>query len=127
MYIDFKLLGKRIAQRRRDLGYRQKELAEKADISNNYLSNIETGRSIPSLTTFAEICVKLNTTPDNFLLGTIKADNIPQNIIDNLKLCNDDNLLLIDDFIQLLLKRQQNSADRKTRKNDWIFVKKRNC
>jgi len=118
MYIDFKLLGKRISQRRRDLGYKQNELAEKADISNNYLSNIETGRSIPSLTTFATICVKLNTTPDNFLLGTIKTDNIPESIIDNLKLCNDDNLSLVNDFIQLLIKRQNST---KSPKNDCFF------
>lgn len=31
MYIDFNSLGKRIAQRRRNLGYKQNELAEKAD------------------------------------------------------------------------------------------------
>jgi len=120
MYIDFKLLGKRIAQRRRELGYKQNELAEKADISNNYLSNIETGRSIPSITTFATICVTLNTTPDNFMLGTIKTDNIPESIIDNLKLCNEDDLTLVNDFIQLLINRQSSS---KYRKNDYFYGK----
>lgn len=99
MYIDFNSLGKRIAQRRRDLGYKQNELAEKADLSNNYLSNIENGHSIPSLTTFASICVQLNTTPDMFLLGTIKTNDVPQNIIDNLKLCDDQSLELINDII----------------------------
>lgn len=107
MYIDFKLLGKRISQRRHEVGLKQNELAEIADISNNYLSNIETGRSIPSLTTFATICIKLNTTPDNFLLGTVKTDNIPQHIIDNLKLCDDDSLVLINDFIEMILKRER--------------------
>jgi transcriptional regulator with XRE-family HTH domain len=105
MEIDFNILGKRIAQRRRELGLKQNELAEIADISNNYLSNIETGRSIPSLTTFATLCKCLKTTPDNFLLGTIKTDNIPQHIIDNLKLCNEDSLPLINDFIQLLINK----------------------
>ena len=55
MYIDFESLGKRIAQRRMALGYKQNELAEMADLSNNYLSNIENGHSIPSLTTFANL------------------------------------------------------------------------
>lgn len=32
MYIDFDSLGKRIAQRRIALGYKQNELAEKADL-----------------------------------------------------------------------------------------------
>ena len=105
MEIDFKMLGKRIAQRRRDLGLKQNELAEMSDMSNNYLSNIETGRSIPSLTTFATLCKCLKTTPDNFLLGTIKTDNIPQQIVDNLKLCDEESLPLINDFIQLLINR----------------------
>ena len=40
MYIDFDSLGRRIAQRRRDMGIKQNELAERLDMSNNYLSNI---------------------------------------------------------------------------------------
>lgn len=119
MEINFELLGKRIALRRRELGYKQNQLAEMADISNNYLSNIETGRSIPSLSTFATLCICLKTTPDNFLLGTIKTDNIPQSIIDNLKLCDEDSLPLINDFVQLVINRQ--SSNKKQRKNDMFF------
>ena len=89
MYIDFEYLGKRIAQRRHELGYKQNELAEKADLSNNYLSNIENGRSIPSL------------------LGTIKTNDIPQSIIDNLKLCDDSSLKLINDIIQCVLNQNK--------------------
>lgn len=107
LYIDFKSLGKRIAQRRIALGYKQNELAEKADMSNNYLSNIENGHSIPSLTTFANICMQLETTPDMFLLGTVKTNDIPQSIIDNLKLCNNQSLELIDEIVQCILKLQK--------------------
>lgn len=110
MEINFEILGKRISQRRRELGFKQNQLAEMADISNNYLSNIETGRSVPSLSTFSTLCICLGTTPDNFLLGTIKTDNIPQSIIDNLKLCDEESLALISDFVQLLLIRQNSNA-----------------
>ena len=119
MEINFELLGKRIAQRRRELGYKQNYLAELADVSNNYLSNIETGRSIPSLSTFATLCICLGTTPDNFLLGTIKTNNIPQSIIDNLKLCDEDSLELVNDFIDLLITRQNKADD--IRKNGSFF------
>lgn len=105
MYIDFKLLGKKIAQRRRELGFRQNEFAEMTNLSNNYLSNIETGRSIPSLSTFASICISLNTTPDSFLIGTIKTNNAPQDLIEKLKLCNEDSLALISDFVDLILTK----------------------
>ncbi len=107
MNIDFKLLGKRIAQRRRELGLKQCTLAEKSGISNNYLSNIENGRSIPSLETFADICIALSITPDFLLLGTIRTDNIPQSIISNLKLCNDESLSLIDDIVMCFLKNKK--------------------
>lgn len=106
MYIDFKMLGKRIAQRRRELVIKQNELAEKAEISNNYLSNIETGRSIPSLTIFATLCIVLNTTPDSFLLGTVKSDDVTQSIVENLKLCDNDSIDLVDDFVQLIVRKQ---------------------
>ena len=49
MHIDFDELGLRIKKRRRELGLKQNELAEMMKISNNYLSNIENGHSIPSL------------------------------------------------------------------------------
>lgn len=107
MYIDFNSLGKRIAQRRIALGYKQNELAEKADLSNNYLSNIENGHSIPSIVTLAKICIQLDTTPDMLLLGTIKTNDVPQSIIDNLKLCNNKSLTLISEIIQCILNQQK--------------------
>lgn len=110
MYIDFKLLGKRISQRRHELGIKQNELAEKSEITNNYLSNIETGRSIPSLEIFARLCIELNTTPDSFLLGTVKTDDVTQSIIDNLKLCDNNSIDLVDDFVQLVVRRQKHTG-----------------
>lgn len=74
-----------------------------ADLSNKYLSNIENGYSIPSLTTFATLYTKLNTIPDMFLLGAIKTNDIPQCIIDNLKLCDDKSLSLINNIILCVL------------------------
>ena len=48
MKIDYNLLGRRIARLRKERRLTQDKLSEKAEISNNYLSNIENGRSIPS-------------------------------------------------------------------------------
>ena len=106
MNIDFELLGKRISQRRHELGLKQCTLAEKSGISNNYLSNIENGRSIPSLETFFDICIALSITPDYLLLGTMRTDDISQSIINNLRLCDEYSLTLIDDIINCFLKKQ---------------------
>ena len=78
-----------------------KELAKAVGISNNYLSNIENGYTIPSLETFTELSVTLGKTPDFFLLGHIRED-IVGNIEDSLKLCSKERLNLIYKIVELL-------------------------
>ncbi|MBR6552125.1 MAG: helix-turn-helix transcriptional regulator [Clostridia bacterium] len=110
MHIDFNELGIRIKKRRIELGLKQNELSEMMGISNNYLSNIENGHSIPSLEVFSDICVKLKITPDLLLLGVIRVDNVPENIKDNLKLCTSKELKLIDDMIQCILNNRDSDG-----------------
>ena len=107
MKIDFSMLGKRIAQRRHEMGLKQSVVAKKAGISNNYLSNIENGKSIPSLETFADICIALSTTPDYLLLGTLKSNSVPQTIIDGLNLCDNESLSIINDIISCFIKNNR--------------------
>ena len=76
-------MGNRIKIRRKELRIKQAELAEKLNISNNHMSSIENGRQKPSL----------------------DAYNIPQDIIDKLRLCNQSDIELAGDFIELLVKR----------------------
>ena len=57
---DLKAIGRRIATVRREMNLSQKDLAAKINISNNHLSNIETGKSAPSFATFLDICTILN-------------------------------------------------------------------
>lgn len=108
--VNFKLLGKRIAVRRRQLGFKQNQIAEMLGISNNYLSNIENGRSIPSLEVFSKLCEVLQVTPDFLLLGNIKANNIQKNIKDLLLLCSDDTLNLAKEILECLIKNQKNKS-----------------
>ncbi len=102
-------MGNRIKIRRKELRIKQAELAEKLNISNNHMSSIENGRQKPSLDIFIRICdllnVTLNVTPDYLLLGSMHAYNIPQDIIDKLRLCNQSDIELAGDFIELLVKR----------------------
>ena len=73
MYIDFKEVGKRIARRRKELGLKQRQVNEMAELSDKYLSNIETARSIPSIDVLMKICRVLKTTPDYLLLGSVNT------------------------------------------------------
>ena len=75
MSINYLEIGRRIAERRHSLGLRQAQVCEKCEINNNYLSNIEHAKSIPSLDVFLRICEALNTTPNALLLGTKTNDS----------------------------------------------------
>ncbi len=71
MYVDYKEVGRRIAYRRKELGMKQRQVNELAELSDKYLSNIETARSIPSIDVLMKICNVLQTTPDYFLIGAV--------------------------------------------------------
>ena len=70
MDLDYTKIGKRIAKRRRKLGLKQAEVSELADISNTYMSSIERAVSIPSTEVIMRLAEALDTTPDEFLVGT---------------------------------------------------------
>lgn len=69
MKIDYVEIGRRIAARRKELGLKQYEVCELIDVNYKYISNIETGRSAPSLETVMNLCEALQTTPDSLLMG----------------------------------------------------------
>lgn len=109
MDFQYRDMGLRIKARRKELKIKQAELAEVLDISNNHMSSIESGKPKPSLDTFINICNHLNTTPDYLLLGSIHAQNIPQDIADKLLLCSASDVKLAKDFVELLVSRNSDS------------------
>lgn len=72
MTLDYSLIGKRIARRRKQLGLKQSEVEERAGIGDKYLSNIERAISIPSTEVIMRLALALDTTPDEFLVGTVR-------------------------------------------------------
>lgn len=75
MELDYSQIGKRIAQRRKELGLKQVEVCERAGINDKYLSCIERATSIPSLEVIIKLALALNTTPDTFLTGSIRYES----------------------------------------------------
>jgi len=73
--LDYTLIGKRIANRRKQMGLKQNVVEEKAEIGYKYLSSIERGFSIPSTEVIMRLAVALDTTPDEFLVGTARYEN----------------------------------------------------
>lgn len=58
------LLGQRIREQRRKKGWTMDKLAEKADLSVNYVGDLERGRKTPSLDTFIRIVEALDVPAD---------------------------------------------------------------
>ena len=106
------MVCKKLKKLRKENNYTQKQIANFLKIDQGHLSNIENGHSIPSLEVFSDICIKLKITPDMLLLGVIRIDNIPENIKDNLKLCTNKELKLIDNMIQCILDNRDGGGDR---------------
>lgn len=75
MELDYTLIGKRIAQRRKELGLKQVEVCERAGINDKYLSCIERATSIPSLEVIMKLALALDTTPDAFLTGSVRYES----------------------------------------------------
>lgn len=107
MYVDYKLLGKRIAARRRELGLKQYQLNERAGLSDKYISCIETAKSIPSIDVFMRICDALETTPDHLLLGTVsdtESKSYDRQISERIAGLDTESKQFIMDMLDLLLK-----------------------
>lgn len=75
MELDYSEIGKRIARRRKELGLKQTEVCERAGINDKYLSCIERATSIPSLEVVMRLALALDTTPDEFLVGSVRYDS----------------------------------------------------
>lgn len=75
MNLDYKEIGRRIARRRKQLGLKQAAVEEMAEIGYKYLSSIERGLSIPSTEVVMRLAAALETTPDEFLVGTARQED----------------------------------------------------
>lgn len=109
MTIDYSAVGKRISLIRKNRGMTQEQLAEKAELSNIYISHIENSRSIPSLETLMKLCSALDITPDELLLGTKQdmENYLQSDIQKKLILCTPKERRMVSRFIDLLLEERE--------------------
>ena len=71
MTIDYKIIGKRVKSTRKSRSMTQAELAERTEMSDVYISQIETGVKSPSLNSLLKIAKVLDTTLDNLVHGNM--------------------------------------------------------
>ncbi len=73
--LDFESIGARIRHHRKRNGLSQEKLAEQADTSRVYISNIERGECAPSLEVILNIANALNVSADDLLEGNLLSSN----------------------------------------------------
>ena len=106
MDLDYAMIGRRIAKRRKAVKLKQSELSEMVEISNTYMSNIERAKSIPSTEIIMRLAEILNTTPDEFLVGTARfEDQRWRTISERLRGMSDGQLDIIENFITWVAER----------------------
>lgn len=103
MSLDYISIGRRIARRRKQLNLTQMKVAELADISEPYLSNIERAVSIPSTEVVMRLAAALDTTPDEFLVGAAHSEGDRWRMVaERLRLLDDNRLNMADSFLRWL-------------------------
>lgn len=68
MGFDYELIGSRIKKAREKKGFTQEQLAEKISLSSVHISNIERGRTKPSLDSLSDLCTILEQ-PAGYILN----------------------------------------------------------
>ena len=103
MELDYTEIGRRIARRRKKLGIKQSEAEERADLGYKYLSNIERGISIPSTEVIMRLAAALDTTPDEFLVGTARQEGEEwKNVAQLLRAMDEKQLAMAKNFLTWL-------------------------
>ena len=103
MGFDYQMIGKRIAKRRKKLGLKQHKVEERADIGYGYLSSIERAVSIPSTEVIMRLAIALETTPDEFLVGTARQEGEEwRNVAELLRSMDGKQLALAKSFLTWL-------------------------
>ena len=100
------LLGQEIHIYREKLGFSQRELSEKLNVSHGYINNVENGNNDVSLSSLISICNVLQCTPNDLLFPFI--NNKKTNKYDQL---SESNKHIVDTLINTLLSETTIKSD----------------
>ena len=91
MTIDYKIIGKRVKSSRQRRSMTQAELAERTEMSDVYISRIETGNRSPSLDALLKIAKVLDINLDSLVHGntTVRFPKDYRDLAGLLSDCND--------------------------------------
>lgn len=104
--MDLRIIGANLRKARKQKGLRQEDVAERAELSVNYVGAVERGERIPSLETFISLLNAVGTSAD-IILGYILDSGYEvktSTINDKLKTLSKEDVARIHDVLDTLLK-----------------------
>lgn len=102
--VDVDFIRNRITQLRLQKEVSEYQMGYDLGHSRSYMYNISSGKSLPPLPEFLEICNYLGVTPSQFFDTSAENPALLQTAIEELKKLNDDDLMLIIGNIRRLAK-----------------------
>lgn len=73
MAIDYRDIGQRIKEKRIEKGLTQEKLSELIGVGASHMSHLESGRTVPSMDVFINLCNVLGCSADDLLCREIAA------------------------------------------------------
>ena len=102
--MDAKFIRDRITQLRIQKGVSEYQMSYDLGRSRSYIYNISSGKSLPPMAEFLEICDYFGITPSQFFDDTSQNPYLVQSAIEEIKKLNDDDLMLAISNIRRLNK-----------------------
>lgn len=110
-------LGERIQKSRETVGMTQAELAERINLSTQYISDLERSVVGASLNTVINICKSLSVSSDYLLFDHDKDNVEPLDTVIKIKSLSDSNRLLAEKMVDYMLDSEKSTmADKQQQK-----------
>jgi len=98
-------IGKRIKNLREAQGLSGKYIAKQSYISQTYLSDIETGRTLPSLDKLNLICKTLNISLSKFFGDVPELSAELMRLVEHAQKLTEEEIKVLNQFLELVTKR----------------------
>ena len=102
--MDTQFIRDRISQLRIQKGVSEYQMSYDLGHSRSYIYNISSGKSLPPMAEFLQICDYFEITPSQFFDDSFENPALLQTAIEELRKLNDDDLMLIIGNIRRLNK-----------------------
>lgn len=99
-----KFVRDRISELRMNKNISEYQLSLDLEHSQGYIQSITSGRNLPSMSAFLDICAYFDITPSEFFDPTINYPSLIRNITEDIKKLSDNDLLLLSTVLKRFLE-----------------------